>query len=378
MSVEGWDKWTPNLLAAYVQVPRAMATLSLLGSSWICFEILNDPKKRKHIQQRLLFGMALTDIISSITYIWGVAAFPVEMEKDLGLVQGAYGNTATCDIQGFFGQFVPSTAFYNGFLALYYLATIKYKWKDVSLKKMENIAHAVALIFPIVTGALCIHFEVFNPAYIHCWIYEYPYGCLHSDVECIRGGNESLVVGMGWGLYYVPVLIALTFGSYAMFEVHRTVKQTLRKSAAHKFESSVPEISLNENNANSVQPVVKRNKKKEKESQLSKRVATQGLCYFFSFVLTWFLPFLTTILENNSIDNIPVLYGLAITLPLQGFMNWVVYMRPRAVAYLNKRRLNASSMLQETAAKSNNTTDNKTSGADATNKNNTSMLPTNN
>jgi len=327
----GWDEWSLSLLKAYDQIPRAMACFSLLGSCWIVVEVLTNAQKRVHIQKRLLVGMSATDIITSITYIWGVSAFPSEMPSGLG-------NTTTCDVQGFLGQFTPSTAFYNFALAFYYLAMIQYKWSQRELKRIENYCHVIALVFPVVTGAICVHLKVFNPAYIHCWIYEYPYGCLHSDeIDCIRGGNESVVVGLGWGLYYAPVLISLAFGSIAMFKVYRGVKAQFETSQKYRMPASnqVPDEDPDTVNTTSSR---KKPAPTKEECVMTKQVATQGLCYFGAFVVTWFFPFVTTILENTGIDNIPVLFGLAISLPLQGFMNWLVYIRPRALDYFAKRK----------------------------------------
>ena len=60
---------------AFVILPRITGAMSTAGSFWICYEILTSQKKMKNIQQRIILGMATTDLITSITYIMGTAPF---------------------------------------------------------------------------------------------------------------------------------------------------------------------------------------------------------------------------------------------------------------------------------------------------------------
>lgn len=76
----------------FVLLPKISGALSMFGSLWVCYEIASSKKKRSHVGQRLLLGMAATDVITSFTYVLGTAPFRVE--------DGGSGNQATCDAQG--------------------------------------------------------------------------------------------------------------------------------------------------------------------------------------------------------------------------------------------------------------------------------------
>ena len=145
---------------AFTTLPRVTGALSMFGSGWIVYEVLSNQKKRGDVQQRILLGMGLTDFITSFHYVLGTMPFALE--------DGGLGNRTTCDVSGFIGQFVPSTAIYNAFLGLFYLYTIKYSWRNKQLKMLEFVCHVSAISFAVITGIICVQLELFNPAFVHC------------------------------------------------------------------------------------------------------------------------------------------------------------------------------------------------------------------
>lgn len=334
---------------AFTTLPRVTGALSMFGSGWIVYEVLSNEKKRSDIQQRILLGMGLTDFLTSFHYVLGTMPFP---EEDGGL-----GNHATCDVSGFIGQFVPATAIYNAFLGLYYLYTIKYSWRSQQLQTLEMACHVSAVSFAIITGIICVHLELFNPAFVHCWIADYPKGCsTNPDVECTRGDGD-LATALGWAFYYVPVyigfIIAATSMALVFFHVRsveqKTIKFSLRQSQSHFTSTQMEMISTNSiTDANSsTLESLKASKKEESKAaakvfkakqklQLSRRVFNQGMWYLFAFFATWFWPTVTTIFESVGQYHYWILVLLAITLPAQGFLNWIIYIRPRFLKYREK------------------------------------------
>uniref|UniRef100_A0A7S4T4Q0 G-protein coupled receptors family 1 profile domain-containing protein n=1 Tax=Ditylum brightwellii TaxID=49249 RepID=A0A7S4T4Q0_9STRA len=300
---------------AFTLLPRISGGLSLFGSLWVGYEIASSKKKRSHVGQRLLLGMAITDAITSLTYILGTAPHPVEY--------GGSGNQATCNAQGFFGQFVPSTAIYNACLALYYLGTIKYGFRDSSqqIQRLEKFCHYFATAFAIVTGAVCIALDLFRPAFVHCWIYEAPIGCSKDPtVEC--DNDPHLALAFGWAFYYVPVWICgFGIATGAMFLVYLHVRNQEKRTL--KYAASAMPLP---SDAGDHKPRL----------VITNRVATQGLWYLAAFYITWFFATVSTILENLGLYQYWVLVILAFTLPLQGFLNWIIYIRPRFISYRAK------------------------------------------
>jgi len=79
-----------------------------------------------------------------------------------------------------------------------------------------------------------------------------------------------------------------------------------------------------------------RKEEEKRKLQLSRQVFKQGMWYLFAFFATWFWPTVTTICESFGYYYYWILVLLAITLPMQGFLNWIVYIRPRFLRYREK------------------------------------------
>ena len=93
------------------------------------------------------------------------------------IIYGAYGNNATCTLQGFILTVGFSVPMYNAVLCLYYMAVIRYNLKEDMLKKMEPYAHAVALLIPLGIGIYGVAANLFHPTHsgklmslcLHCF-----------------------------------------------------------------------------------------------------------------------------------------------------------------------------------------------------------------
>lgn len=173
---------------------------------------------------------------------------------------------------------------------MYYWGTIVHGWKDdrVQVRRLERFCHVFATAFAVITGAICIALDLFNPAFVHCWIYEYPVGCSKNpDMECTRG-DPQLALALGWAFYYVPVWICgFGIATIAMFRVYLNVREkesrTLKYSAAASSQTSL--ANDNAPNGNRKQKLV-----------ISNRVANQGLWYLSAFYITWLFPTIRLVL----------------------------------------------------------------------------------
>jgi hypothetical protein len=177
-------------------------------------------------------------------------------------------------------------------------------------------------------------------AFVHCWIADYPKGCTHDPaVECTRGDGQLALV-LGWLLYYIPVWVCgFGIATVSMTLVYFHVRQT--EKASQKYSMSMHSNVRRTDFSGSIQGVDATNaaevvKEKREKLKLSQRVAVQGLWYLGAFYITWFWPTVTTIFESVGIYKYWILVLLAITLPLQGFLNWIIYIRPRLLRYMNK------------------------------------------
>jgi hypothetical protein len=78
---------------------RLSSVLSILGALCIQWDVWSNRKKRKETYNQLIGGMSLFDLISAVSILLGRILIP----SDRG--DGAYGDDATCAMQGFFIQF---------------------------------------------------------------------------------------------------------------------------------------------------------------------------------------------------------------------------------------------------------------------------------
>jgi hypothetical protein len=69
----------------------------------------------------------------------------------------------------------------------------------------------------------------------------------------------------------------------------------------------------------------------------SRQIAIQGMLYLCAFYVTWLFPTIKRLMELGNENSFVVQFLDSTLLPLQGFFNFIIYMRPRLTAY---RRVN--------------------------------------
>ena len=247
----------------------------------------------------------------------------------------ASGNQATCTAQGFFTQFSIATVVYNGFLSLYYLLVIKYKWSDkkLSQKHFEIIAHVTSLGFGLLTCIVCASLGLFNPIGWDCWISAYPLGCNQSwkarfalddnyEPNCERGDNANLYQ---WLFFYIPLWCIIVAAALQTFSIVREYRSTTKKTSAYRASSAV---SANQERKNSVY------------MQKDKLIITQAFFYVGSFLVAWIFP---TVLRFQEVFGETLWWDFiflsAMFVPIQGFLNFLVYLRPRIINERIKRQI---------------------------------------
>jgi hypothetical protein len=92
----------------------------------------------------------------------------------------------------------------------------------------------------------------------------------------------------------------------------------------------------NHNNASAAKVATARTKRRA--ASKSQKIAVQGLLYVGAFYVTWLFPTISRITELTAGRNyFPIQFLDTFLLPLQGFFNFFIYIRPR---YLIQRKLN--------------------------------------
>mmetsp|Transcript_26122 Transcript_26122/g.52498 ORF Transcript_26122/g.52498 Transcript_26122/m.52498 type:complete len:493 (+) Transcript_26122:185-1663(+) len=305
--------------------PHFTGTLSMIGSGLIIHQVLRSPKNRNRVYHRLLLAMSICDFNTSFWYFLSTWPIPAGTSN----VFAPSGTQASCTAQGFFIQFGIATPLYNAALAFYYLLTIRYQWREKRMKKAERYLLAVPLVWASGTSLAALGMTLFNNANLWCWISSVPLGCkgsLRNDGvnDCERGNNQWIY---RWIFFYGPLWTAILLSGVAMLLTYFSVAQTEKASSKWKnndtFKYEPTDSALR-----------KKKEKEESDRKHSKQVSSQAFYYLMAFFLSWTPATLTRLIQMVSFKTYyPLILLMAITNPMQGLLNYLVYMRPRWLAY---------------------------------------------
>jgi len=301
------------MVAVYLVLKSITCLLSILGASMIITSILRSKKNRENIQQRILAGMSVCDLVCAITHLTGPLWFPGN-DKTPGL-----GNDMSCSVLGFVVILVQfATVLYNDSLALYYFLVIRMKICPDS-KRMKRIEkywlHSIPLAwaFLIATSAAVANGIDTWPGWSNtCGIY---LSNSDNDNSANNNNNNDRDQNMGNLLYMSAILtgfFALLFNVVCLVMVYCHVRQV---------EKSSSQWLNNNNNSNS------------SSSRLTKTrlVAKQCLLYFMIIFLPWIGIAVHSLLYVTNggvtVEWLDILK--AVLAPSAGFLNGIVYFRMR-------------------------------------------------
>lgn len=303
-------------------------SLSLFGSTSIIYLVVkrhNVWNDAEQVHHRIVLGLSVMDVItSSIIFV-----APYINREDTGLLF-ARGNVASCDFGGFFFQFFIGSTFYNCLLSIYFVRTIRYnKSASAALFHHERLFHVIAFLVPIAFGIAGVVTKVFNPSLFlgFCDIEVYPWNCLQNDSnnvqECERGGGAVDI--LNWP-HSVLFMLLNFIGIVATWLVYWTIRQHARKINRRWNPTSSP--------------------LDEVQRKRIRAVGIQAICYtavfFVAFASTLFLTVVRELYEPETTDasdlsGEPVVYAsillIYILFPVQGFLNWLIYIRPRLIRW---------------------------------------------
>ncbi|KAL7555262.1 hypothetical protein ACHAWF_018928 [Thalassiosira exigua] len=290
--------WKQKWLAI---TPKPFATLSVIGSLYIIRHVLTSQTRRSAVFHRILLGLSIYDVMTSITVFMGTWPIP---RGSPGIFM-ASGTNGTCSAQGFFIQFAGVGApIYNASLATYYFLIVVRGWKEHQLKKAEPLLHFVPISFSLCTGILAAAKKLYGNSVLWCWI---------------TSSNDAYRLG----LFYAPIwasMITVTVLMAAMC-VH-VVGQERKSKIYRRPEASIIGTRLPGESTVSRRSTISTQdgaNARARES-MSRKVTTQAMFYVFSFYLTWIFPSWTRM--SQMINGSSPFYAIAlftIFLPLQGY-----------------------------------------------------------
>ncbi|CAB9510056.1 expressed unknown protein [Seminavis robusta] len=355
----------PDNLAIPLGVLLSISSfLSLVGSSCIIYMTRRDLSQ---MVQRLLLYISISDVCLTLTLLITPFALPQELDYSYA----AFGNAQTCSAAGLFlATFVWTGCCYSCYLSLYYLATVRYNWKEpnlarrtsrLKLPKREIVLHCVTLLVPIIMGSIGLAAQVIHPTAILpiCYFTVYPYGCTGQDEDYDDDRMQCEKYNLVFRLVAAASFLqgAVTITSYgATFWLYWTVRQKLRQSAQFQFKGSSTtaksSISTTTNPGSSItsklaNSLTSSNTQPAEENPFQKRilqVRTQAILYALIYFNSgiWFtvLGGLSGVMDPQQIQeqkSQPFLYTLQVLSaffgPLQGFLNFFVYIRPKVARW---------------------------------------------
>ncbi|KAL7542071.1 hypothetical protein ACHAXR_011737 [Thalassiosira sp. AJA248-18] len=254
----------------------------------IISQVTRSSFNRSKPQQRLVLGLSISDVSTSLVWIFT----PLFMPSESGAVW-AIGNQTTCNIQGFIVTlFNASAILYMCALQLQYLLTIKYGWTESRIRTVEPYMH----------GVPCCGAQG---------------GTDLTETDCIRGDNAEIY---RWSFFFAPLWVAITFCIIVLVLIYKTVWESERRSLRHSIQRS-------EQLSNSA-----RQRETRKKSRLvrSQKVKTQCFMYAGAFFIVWTFPTIARLIQLLGGAIHPIIGVLAGTfIGSQGFFNAIIFFRPR-------------------------------------------------
>lgn len=316
---------SPEQDVALILLQIFSATLSLIGSSIIVFKIVRSLYRSKSSTpyDRIILGLSSCDILASFTYILAPFLLPRATSKRVW----AFGNETTCSWLGFLTQLACYWAiWYNCILSFYYLLTVRFQVKRKAfVQKYEMWMHLSGAIFFPLTAAIGLMGNWYSEMRytMMCWIGEVPKGCdgcWGLVVAYIFGAPSSIITLLA---VIINNIVIIVFVRRTLLSSKRTTVATSSEFERTDVESSsLPRPSLSR-------------QRLAHQKRLKKEAAIQGILYVTTFAMTFLPMFVIQIMEGivgYGDENLQKVYPLlvlnSILLPLQGFFNVFIYVRP--------------------------------------------------
>ncbi len=305
------------------------AILSVVGSCTIVFKIVRSLCRNQTTSpyDRIVLGLSCCDIVASFTYALGPFLLPSETSQRVW----AIGDDASCQKLGFLMQLASLWAiWYNAILSFYYLLTVRFQVKRTEIcRKYEPWLHlSGAVFFPstALAGYVGKWYEEEDLA-MTCWIGDVKTGCDEDGNNC-SGDYGELIAYMIGALPTIVSILAVIINNVI---IYLFVRKSLKRGSNNISKNKESNESTQSQDAIERQII---------QNRLRDEAAVQGFLYVTSFLITILPAFAIQILDGSMGYGIsdqgrvyPLLVLNSILLPLQGFFNVFIYVRPSYIRF---------------------------------------------
>ena len=309
-------------------IPMVTGSLSLIGSATIITMIMRSTKTLSTTYRRLLFGMSCVDIVYSLAYILSTLPSPSDSAHTAFY---AFGNTATCTAQGLllYTGTIGVPMYYCA-LCIYYYLTIA---KEVKLPQMtsfyEPFFHGIPLVYILATGSTLLSTQSFNTSGTICYIASYPRFCdTDPSMDCIRGEHAAKFMLYFNGLPLIGIFFVIVF---CMSLIILTARR--REQALNRYNT------MTQGEGRSSENIGLEGQEFRPDTQARSRFRVLFIqCSFYvsAYFFTWIfaISFRLNLLATGEV-NYPLWILTQILSPMQGILNFVVYIRPQVINFMS-------------------------------------------
>jgi hypothetical protein len=356
--------------AALAWIPRLSGGLSLLGSIYIIYDVVKRLRSGEQNQRQsrsgraggiksrpvfdaLVLSMAAFDVLTSIC--WMLSTAPIPKYDQFGSstgVYGAIGNEKTCQAQAFVFQLSAiASMFYNVTLSIYYMMVIVYGLRETQMQK-----YAPYLLVPPIVIALAMAFaglSLYQPIDLMCSIAPPPEASswwpiigftLFPVAFCLLGASFLMII------IYISVrkkLFATQKYDFTRIVRHASPSRFLHSesklSQDIKLSSTSGDIArpsqalcLSVHSTRSSDPTANAGHRElTGQEKMLRTVFWQSFFYLAAFMVSYPAWFISNIMGENTSYRFWI--AVVVLTPLQGFLNFLVHVRPRYVQYLEQR-----------------------------------------
>jgi hypothetical protein len=325
-SPETVDPWETDYAAL---VPRFTGSLSAISSTLIIYVIMRSQTRLSSIYHRIMFGMSLADVFSSIAMALTSLPMPSHMPKEevfgYSWAGTRLGNEYTCNAQGFFQTSgIVCMYAYNAMLCVYYACAIALTMREKNIKKyVEPFLHGMPVILGTVNGLLPLLQEMYNPwRYPWCAPVPYPIACTdkNQELECIRGSAKAnrqrnelityLII-----CFFLVIVSSLVMVVWKVISTERSMTHISKLYGKRGFKE--------------MQRILKKHAN-------TKVVLIQAISYIAAFLVSLLPAIVLLIGVDNRLPSktIKEFEKLSLVLmPLQGFFNGVIFISHKVYNY---------------------------------------------
>eukprot|EP00554_Chaetoceros_debilis_P013734 CAMPEP_0194127428 /NCGR_PEP_ID=MMETSP0150-20130528/60513_1 /TAXON_ID=122233 /ORGANISM="Chaetoceros debilis, Strain MM31A-1" /LENGTH=777 /DNA_ID=CAMNT_0038821349 /DNA_START=57 /DNA_END=2391 /DNA_ORIENTATION=- len=187
----------PTLVAIFG--PGSAGCLSFLASLGIVVMVsrktnggLSSPYRR------IIFGMSISDMISSFSFVIGPWAIPASTDNSFGI-----GNDATCRMDGFLLTMGSAAVpLYSCLLCFYYVCKLRFRMANENFEgRFEWKCHTIIFLYTVTVAVVAVGLNIIgaNTDNAYCLCSSIPRGCMwHPEIvgECEDVARNRYVIHM--------------------------------------------------------------------------------------------------------------------------------------------------------------------------------------